>query len=53
MLDLVACRNVVSSSPSSEGAGVQRVSTFLVTLFLGDINTGTWPSRLGESQMRQ
>jgi hypothetical protein len=24
-----------------------------VTLFLGDINTGTWPSRLGESQMRQ
>jgi hypothetical protein len=21
------------------------------TLFLGDINTGTWPSRLGESQM--
>jgi hypothetical protein len=23
------------------------------TLFLGDINTGTWPSRLGESQMRQ
>jgi hypothetical protein len=24
-----------------------------VTLFLGDINMGTWPSRLGESQMRQ
>jgi hypothetical protein len=23
------------------------------SLFLGDINTGTWPSRLGESQMRQ
>jgi hypothetical protein len=23
------------------------------TLFLGDINTGIWPSRLGESQMRQ
>jgi hypothetical protein len=23
------------------------------TLFLGDINMGTWPSRLGESQMRQ
>jgi hypothetical protein len=23
------------------------------TLFLGDINTGTWPSRLGESQTRQ
>jgi hypothetical protein len=23
------------------------------TLFLGDINTGTWPSRLGESQMRE
>jgi hypothetical protein len=23
------------------------------TLFLGDINTGTWPSRLGKSQMRQ
>jgi hypothetical protein len=23
------------------------------TLFLGDINTGTLPSRLGESQMRQ
>jgi hypothetical protein len=23
------------------------------TLFLGDINTRTWPSRLGESQMRQ
>jgi hypothetical protein len=23
------------------------------TLFLGDINTGTWPSRLGVSQMRQ
>jgi hypothetical protein len=22
-------------------------------LFLGDINTGTWPSRLGESEMRQ
>jgi hypothetical protein len=22
------------------------------TLFLEDINTGTWPSRLGESQMR-
>jgi hypothetical protein len=21
--------------------------------FLGDINTGTWPSRLGEFQMRQ
>jgi hypothetical protein len=21
------------------------------TLFLGDINTGTWPSRLGESQI--
>jgi hypothetical protein len=25
----------------------------LATLFLADINTGTWPSRLGESQMRQ
>jgi hypothetical protein len=25
----------------------------IFTLFLGDINTGTWPSRLGESQMRQ
>jgi hypothetical protein len=24
-----------------------------VTLFLGDINTGTWPSRLRESQMRE
>jgi hypothetical protein len=23
------------------------------TLFLGDITMGTWPSRLGESQMRQ
>jgi hypothetical protein len=23
------------------------------TLFLGDINTGTWPFRLGESQKRQ
>jgi hypothetical protein len=23
------------------------------TLFLGDINMGTWPSRLGECQMRQ
>jgi hypothetical protein len=23
------------------------------TLFLEDINTGTWPSRLGESQMRE
>jgi hypothetical protein len=23
------------------------------TLFLGDINTGTWLSRLWESQMRQ
>jgi hypothetical protein len=23
------------------------------TLFLGNLNTGTWPSRLGESQMRQ
>jgi hypothetical protein len=23
------------------------------TLFLGDINMGTWNSRLGESQMRQ
>jgi hypothetical protein len=23
------------------------------TLFLGDINTGTWPSRLGESQLRR
>jgi hypothetical protein len=23
------------------------------TLFLGDINKGTWPSRLGESQMRE
>jgi hypothetical protein len=23
------------------------------TLFLGDINTGTWPSKLGESQIRQ
>jgi hypothetical protein len=23
------------------------------TLFLGDINMGTWPSRLEESQMRQ
>jgi hypothetical protein len=23
------------------------------TLFMGDINTGTWPSRLGESQKRQ
>jgi hypothetical protein len=23
------------------------------TPFLGDINAGTWPSRLGESQMRQ
>jgi hypothetical protein len=22
------------------------------TLFLGDINTGTWPFRLGESQIR-
>jgi hypothetical protein len=24
-----------------------------VTLFLGDIKTGTWPSRLGESHKRQ
>jgi hypothetical protein len=24
-----------------------------ITLFLGDINMGTWPSRLEESQMRQ
>jgi hypothetical protein len=24
-----------------------------IMLFLGDINTGTWPSRLEESQMRQ
>jgi hypothetical protein len=24
-----------------------------VTLFRGDINTGTWPYRLGGSQMRQ
>jgi hypothetical protein len=23
------------------------------TLFLGDINMGTWPSKLGESQMGQ
>jgi hypothetical protein len=23
------------------------------TVFLGDINTGTWPSRLGKSQMSQ
>jgi hypothetical protein len=23
------------------------------TLFLGDINTATWPSRLGESQVRR
>jgi hypothetical protein len=23
-----------------------------VTLFLGDVNTGTWPSRLGESRIR-
>jgi hypothetical protein len=23
------------------------------TLFLGDINTGTWPSRLGESRMKE
>jgi hypothetical protein len=24
----------------------------LATLFLADINTRTWPSRLGESEMR-
>jgi hypothetical protein len=24
---------------------------YRVTLFLGDINTGTWPSRLGESRI--
>jgi hypothetical protein len=40
---------------------IEEVSTFKpsvrgynwATLFLGDINTGTWPSRLGESQRRQ
>jgi hypothetical protein len=26
---------------------------YWATLFLGDINTGTWPMRLGESQMGQ
>jgi hypothetical protein len=33
--------------------GTQCPGVLLGTLFLGDINTGLWPSRLGESQMRQ
>jgi hypothetical protein len=36
----------VRSPPSARGYN-------WATLFLGDINTRTWPSRLGESQMRQ
>jgi hypothetical protein len=39
-------QEVTKSEPSARGYN-------WVTLFLGDINTGTWPSRLGESQMRQ
>jgi hypothetical protein len=36
----------VNAEPSARGYN-------WATLFLGDINTGNWPSRLGESQMRQ
>jgi hypothetical protein len=35
------------------GGGIKMNISLQATLFLGDINTGTWPSRLGESQMRQ
>jgi hypothetical protein len=38
--------NINKREPSARGYN-------WATLFLGDINTGTWPSRLGESQMRQ
>jgi exonuclease III len=37
---------IYNSKPSARGYN-------WATLFLGDINTGTWSSRLGESQMRQ
>jgi hypothetical protein len=41
------CKGVVSHTlPSAWGY-------IWATLFLGDINTETWPSRLGESEMRQ
>jgi hypothetical protein len=41
---VVVCTHV--SKPSARGYN-------WATLFLGDINTGTWPFRSGESQMRQ
>jgi hypothetical protein len=43
---IVNSRNRRGTKPSARGHN-------WVTLFLGDINTGTWPSRLGEYQMRQ
>jgi hypothetical protein len=33
------------------GHAHMRTHTYWATLLLGDINTGTWPSRLGESQI--
>jgi hypothetical protein len=49
-----------SVSPLSRHCGIPNISQLYKpsargynwsTLFLGDVNTGTWPSRLGESQM--
>jgi hypothetical protein len=35
------------------GGGILTRRYDWASLFLRDINTGTWPTRLGESQMRQ
>jgi hypothetical protein len=43
---IVALRVVGGDEKGTQCLGYNRV-----TLFLGGINTGTWPSRLGESQI--
>jgi hypothetical protein len=53
------CRSVISSNGSEGVTRAVRVSEpsawgyNWATLFLGDINTGIWPSREGESNMTQ
>jgi hypothetical protein len=59
VMDKVAFRVEAGSNTSSialrvvggDENGTQCLGYKWVILFLGDINTGTWPSRLGESRI--
>jgi hypothetical protein len=53
MVDASLCNMAAARKDVFCGVHPKALSGELKPVFLGDINTGTWPSRLGESQMRQ